>query len=80
MVLRLRGGVTNLYNYFTMRLPSRVWRDQRVRETVAREDLKRKAVKAVVVNQRLDLRVRLVCCTSSFSHFSSLLTNHICFC
>jgi hypothetical protein len=65
LVLRLRGGVTNLYNYFTMRLPSRVWRDQRVRETVAREELKRKAVKAVVVNQRLDLRVRLVCCAVS---------------
>ena len=58
-MLRLRGGIANLYNYFTMRLPGRVWRDQRVRETVAREELRRKAVKALVMNQRLDLRVRM---------------------
>jgi large subunit ribosomal protein L40e len=59
LVLRLRGGVTNIYNYVAMQLPAKIWRDQRVRQTVAREELKRKAIKSLVMNQRLDVRVRM---------------------
>jgi hypothetical protein len=71
LVLRLRGGIANLYNYFTMRLPGRVWRDQRVRETVAREELRRKAVKALVMNQVNDDPLTRVSTTQQHSNFKS---------
>lgn len=56
---RVRGGVANIAGYFNMSIPMRVLRDQRIRNTINREELKRKAVKAIVLDQRLDHLTRM---------------------
>ena len=56
---RVRGGVTNLYNFFNMKINQKMLRDQGLRERVARAELKRKAVKSISIDQRLNENIRM---------------------